>query len=60
MKHIAARSDEPLLAYSTDEDASAGIDPDATQDDLRRDPLEFVARRFTLARELLERWQTAR
>jgi hypothetical protein len=57
LKRIAGRSDEPLLAYSTDEDAAAAIDPDASQGDLGSDPLEFVARRVTLARELLERWQ---
>ena len=58
LQRIAARSDEPLLAYSTDEDASTGIDPDATPNDLSSDPLEFAARRVTLARELIERWQT--
>jgi len=58
LQRIAARSAEPLLAYSTDEDASTGIDPDASQNDLSSDPLEFAARRFTLARELIERWQT--
>ncbi|NDP43919.1 MAG: DUF5117 domain-containing protein, partial [Aromatoleum sp.] len=57
LKRIAARSDEPLLAYSTDEDASTGIDPDATQNDLSSDPLEFAARRFALAHELIDRWQ---
>ena len=57
LKRIAARSTEPLLAFSTDEDASAAIDPDASQGDLGSDPLAFVARRVTLARELLVRWQ---
>jgi hypothetical protein len=57
LARIAGRSAEPQLAYSTDEDASAAIDPDATQGDLGDDPLAFVARRITLARELLERWQ---
>jgi hypothetical protein len=60
LKRIAARSDEPLLAYSTDEDAAAAIDPDASQGDLGSDPLEFVSRRVALARELLERWQDRR
>jgi hypothetical protein len=57
LKRIAARSSEPLLAYSTDEDASAAIDPDASLGDLGSDPLDFVSRRVVLARELLERWQ---
>jgi hypothetical protein len=57
LKRIAARSTEPLLAFSTDEDASAAIDPDASLGDLGSDPLAFVARRVTLARELLVRWQ---
>ena len=34
------------------------IDPDATQLDLGTEPLDFAARRFALARELWERWQT--
>jgi len=58
LKRIAARNTEPLLAYSTDEDASAAIDPDASQGDIGNDPLEFVSRRVELARELLQRWQT--
>jgi hypothetical protein len=58
LKRIAARNVEPQLAFSTDEDAAAAMDPDATMGDLGDDPLEFVARRLTLARELLERWQT--
>ncbi|MEP7183900.1 MAG: zinc-dependent metalloprotease, partial [Betaproteobacteria bacterium] len=58
LKRIAARSNEPLLAYSTDEDAATGLDPDTNQNDLSSDPLEFASRRFTLARELIERWQT--
>ena len=57
LKKIAARNTEPQHAYSTDEDASAAIDPDATAGDLGDDPLGFVSRRLTLARELLERWQ---
>jgi hypothetical protein len=58
LRRIAARNTEPLLAYSTDEDASAAIDPDASQGDIGSDPLEFVTRRVELARELLQRWQT--
>jgi predicted Zn-dependent protease with MMP-like domain len=57
LKRIAARNTETLLAYSTDEDVAAAIDPDASMGDLSDDPLDFVSRRVTLARELLDRWQ---
>ncbi len=57
LKRIAARNTETLLAYSTDEDVAAAIDPDASMGDLGDDPLGFVSRRVTLARELLDRWQ---
>jgi hypothetical protein len=58
LQRIAGRSNEPLLAFATDEESTAAIDPDSTQGDLSNDPLEFVTRRYALARELLERWQT--
>ena len=57
LKRIAARNTEPQLAYSTDEDVAAALDPDASMGDLSDDPLDFVSRRVTLARELLDRWQ---
>jgi hypothetical protein len=58
LQRIAGRSNEPLLAFATDEESSAAIDPDSTQGDLSSDPLEFAERRYTLARELLARWET--
>jgi hypothetical protein len=52
---IAARSSEPLLAYSTDEDASIlSLDPQNNPLDLGREPLAFAQKRFALARELLQ------
>jgi hypothetical protein len=57
LKAIAARSSEPLLAVSTDQDANYGIDPDANAGDLGNDPLSFAARRLKLAHELWDRWQ---
>ena len=57
LRKIASRSNEPLLAYATDEDNSFGIDPEANTGDLSNDPLEFARRRLLLARELWDRWQ---
>ncbi len=57
LRKIASRSNEPLLAYATDEDNSFGIDPEANTGDLGNDPLEFARRRMLLARELWDRWQ---
>jgi hypothetical protein len=57
---IAARSNEPLLAYATDEEvgsASDGMDPLVNQRDLGSDPLGFAKRRMQLSRELWDRWQ---
>jgi hypothetical protein len=58
LKRIASRSSEPLLAFATDEDAAFAIDPEANQSDLGNDPLEFARRRFTLVREMWDRWQS--
>jgi hypothetical protein len=58
LRRIAGRSNEPLLAFATDDESIAGLDPESTQGDLSSDPLEFVARRYALAHELLDRWQT--
>jgi hypothetical protein len=54
LKKIAARSGEPGLAFSTDED-TRGIDPDpfSNRFDLGRDPLEFAKTRAALIAELL-------
>ena len=57
LKKIAARSSEPLLAFSTDEDNIEGIDPEASVSDLGSDPLKFAEQRIRMARELWERWQ---
>jgi Met-zincin/Domain of unknown function (DUF5117)/Domain of unknown function (DUF5118) len=58
-----ARATEPLLAYATDEDAGfgsllEGIDPEVNRGDLGTDPLGFYEKRFAVARELWDRWQT--
>jgi hypothetical protein len=58
LEAIAARSNEPQLAFSTDEDANIGIDPEANASDLGNDPLEFAARRLELTHELWNRWQS--
>jgi Met-zincin/Domain of unknown function (DUF5117) len=57
LRRIASRSNEPLLAYATDEDNNFGIDPEANTGDLGNDPLQFARRRLLLARELWDRWQ---
>jgi hypothetical protein len=58
LKRIASRSNEPLLAYATDEDNAFAIDPEANQGDLGSDPLDFARRRFILVQEMWDRWQT--
>jgi hypothetical protein len=52
---IAARSNEPGLAFATDEDVFLGLDPEAAQGDLGQDPLAFSAKRLNIARELFKR-----
>ncbi len=57
---IAARSNEPQLAYATDEETGIGMeaaDPEVNQRDLGSDPLVFAKRRMALSRELWDRWQ---
>ncbi|HTP45421.1 MAG TPA: zinc-dependent metalloprotease [Casimicrobiaceae bacterium] len=58
LKRIAARSNEPLLAYATDDDAAFSIDPEVNQGDIGNDPLEFARRRFILVQEMWGRWQS--
>jgi hypothetical protein len=58
-----SRATEPLLAYATDEDAGfgslvEGIDPEVNRGDLGNDPLGFYEKRFAVAHELWDRWQT--
>ena len=58
---IAGRSNEPLLAYGTDEELFGdldGMDPMVNQRDVGGDPLEFAQRRIQLTRELFDRLQT--
>lgn len=60
LTRIAARSNEPQLAYATDEETGIGIeaaDPEVNQRDLGHDPLVFAKRRMVLSRELWDRWQ---
>ena len=59
---IAARSDEPQLAFANDVDAgfggpAEGMDPQVNRRDLGSDPLEFATRRLKLSRELWDRLQ---
>ena len=58
---IAGRSNEPLLAYGTDEELFGdldGMDPMVNQRDVGGDPLEFAQRRIQLTRELFDRLQS--
>jgi Met-zincin/Domain of unknown function (DUF5117) len=63
LARIAARSNEPLLAYGDDADADGGargndgIDPLINRFDLGDDPLEYFKKRLLLSRELWERVQ---
>jgi hypothetical protein len=57
LSRIAARSNEPLLAYATDYDAGDGMDPEVNTGDLGNDSLVFAAQRMALAKELWTRWQ---
>lgn len=53
LKKIAARSGEPMLRYSTDED-TRGIDPDPTSNrfDLGKDPLDYAKQQAKLVSDL--------
>jgi hypothetical protein len=46
---------DPLLAYSSDQESAAGIDPAASQFDFGDDPLAYLDLRFRLSRELWSR-----
>ncbi|HET8546929.1 MAG TPA: zinc-dependent metalloprotease, partial [Bryobacteraceae bacterium] len=57
LKKIAARSADPMLAYSTDEDAGGGpmpfnLDPLANRFDMGSDPLQFYTHRIKLTRDI--------
>ena len=58
LQQIAARSNEPLLAYGSDEDAAYGIDPETLLWDLGSDAVSFAARRLDIARDLFKRQET--
>jgi hypothetical protein len=56
LARIAARgAAEPLLAFSSDEESLAALDPDASQFDLGADPLLYLSKRLVLTRELWQR-----
>ncbi len=55
LARIAARSNEPQLAFATDEDVAFSIDPMVNQGDLTNDPLAFFKRRVKLSQELWQR-----
>jgi Met-zincin/Domain of unknown function (DUF5117) len=58
LKKIAARSSEPELAFGTDEDNYLGIDPDALQWDLGKDPVAFATTRLAIANDLFKRQES--
>jgi len=58
LEAIAARGGtDPQLAFSSDEEAIAGIDPEASQFDLGQDPLAYLRKRLLISRELWDRLQ---
>ncbi|NVM75613.1 hypothetical protein FHW83_001400 [Duganella sp. SG902] len=58
LARIAARSNEPQLAFGTDQDANGfNLDPDVNVYDLGSDPLAYFQRRLTISRELWDRVQ---
>jgi hypothetical protein len=58
LARIAGRNTEPALAFATDEDNFLGLDPDALQFDLGRDPVAFARKRIEIARDLLKRQES--
>jgi hypothetical protein len=55
LKEIARRAPEPDLAYATDEDAFAGMDPQTNPFDLSRDLLTYAPQQLELARQMWQR-----
>ncbi|HSQ10891.1 MAG TPA: zinc-dependent metalloprotease [Burkholderiaceae bacterium] len=55
---IAARASDPQLAFATDADAAAAIDPTANIWDLGSDPLAFYRKRALLTQELWQRLES--
>jgi hypothetical protein len=61
LARIASRSNEPLLAFGTDQEAYGGVsDPGVNIFDLGDDPLAYFQKRLTMSRELWDRVQTRR
>ncbi len=63
LKELLAKATRPELQYGTDEDAGfgsliEGIDPETNRGDLSNNPLAFYEKRFAVARELWERWES--
>ena len=59
LARIAGRSNEPQLAFGTDQDASGfSSDPDVNVFDLGSDPLAYFQKRLAISRELWDRVQT--
>ncbi|MBX3634543.1 MAG: zinc-dependent metalloprotease [Rubrivivax sp.] len=58
LQRIAARNSEPQLAFGTDEDIFAGLDPEIIQLDLGDDPIAFATKRLAIARDLFRRQET--
>ena len=55
---IASRgATDPLLAFSSDEESVAGLDPDASQFDLGSDPILYLSKRLMISQELWRRLQ---
>ncbi len=55
---IAARgATDPLLAFSSDHEVIAGLDPDVSQFDLGADPIAYLAKRIVITQELWQRLQ---
>jgi hypothetical protein len=58
LEKIASRGgSDPTLAFSSDEEAIAGIDPVASQFDLGNEPLAYLNKRLQISRELWDRLQ---
>jgi hypothetical protein len=55
LQRVAARSNEPLLAFGTDEDTFFGLDPETIQLDLGNDPIAFASKRLAIAKDLFAR-----
>jgi hypothetical protein len=58
LQRIASRSNEPQLAYGTDEDNFLGVDPESLHFDLGNDPVAFAKKRFDIAHDLIRRQET--